>query len=134
MAKGQVEIFVSDNVLLKFRSGVSYPPISMQILETIQIKLFWFCDKSLKMSTNDLILECVNIWLLTIKFKQRNPTQVKIIFLVFRSKIFQPFFKKKILTNRCWRFVVKKIVTSIIHHLNHMTSRVDSMSWSNLHQ
>ena len=61
MAKGQVEIFVSDNGLLKFRSDVSYPPISMQILETIQIKLFWVCDKSLKMSTNDLILECVNI-------------------------------------------------------------------------
>ena len=66
------------NGLSKFRSAVSYPPFSKQILENI--KLFWFCDKSLKMSTNDLILECVNIWLLTIKFKQRNPAQVKIIF------------------------------------------------------
>ena len=80
MSKGQVEIFVSDNGLLKFRSDVSYPPISMQILETIQIKLFWFWHKTLKMSTHDLILECVNIWLLTVKFKQRNPAQVKIIF------------------------------------------------------
>ena len=40
----------------------------------------------------------------------------------------------KFLTDRCWRFVVKKIVTSVIHHLNHMTSRVNSVSWSNLHQ